>query len=992
LQVAQKQKLTAIKPNSFFGKKDGWQHRWFRIDVPAAKADEKGRRLLRFACQGEHTAYLDGNPWAGFDCAHPAHLIPDQACTLWIDCGIWATGIWAPGHTPIGDHGARFDGCSIDIRDDQAWGAFGDLDCLTKYVFWPFQRDSVTVGPGWGYGYHPALEKASPLLRRVLAQLDAAIDIFDLAGGDRVALPALRKALATMTAAIPAEDWQPVAALCGHAHIDLVWLWPEKATERKGIHTFATQLRLMERYPEFVFVASQPALYRAIERLEPVLMKQIAARLKSRQWEAMGGFEVEPDNQLPSGEALARSLIIGQEKLAELTGKPSRVCWIPDVFGYAACLPQILRLGGSDRFYTTKMTWSAVTKFPYTSFVWKGNDGSEVLTHLCSTGYNGDVSMKDGIVNPLAEHRQAGTHPELLLGTGLGDGGGGVTEAMCERARRLGSLRSGKGLAGVPKVKWSRTDDFFDRLDAVADTLPVYQGELYLEYHRGTFTTQSEFRRRYRRAETGLQVQEAVQVVHGGKPVDEKLWQRVAFAQFHDAIPGSSINIVYKQMNPELAAIGDTALAAAQAGVAGAGTHHTVFNPLPQARTVTVELPAASSWTVGGEAVPSQRLGSGRGARDLVQVHVPAPGSVRLVSSSATGKNASSQAKPTTTATTKRLSNGRVDALFDTKGRLSALTADGTPLPLTAPAEFRLSHDEPAHHDAWDIDHAASRLGLPLADLGTLKLVENGAVRAVLRGNFAIGANSQAQVDYILDAGADLLRMEVSVHWQERHRLLRYHLPSGFVGLNARYGLPFGAIDRPQFRGTEREEAMWEVPGSRWGAVLDHSGQEGLAILTEAKFGFTCREGDLGLSLLRSPTNPDEDADQGKHVIQFAVGRYRAVGDAETPCTAADAAYVPVVTASGGKDLAAPFTLGDCGSLVPSWVLPTSDGKGFIVCFHETAGRSDAVVLELAEDAKKVDSVDFWENVLAPVSRQGRRCTVAYAPYQVVIIRVLRKA
>lgn len=994
LAQAQRQKLGAVKPNTFFGRKDGWQHRWFRVEVPAPKAGEKGRRHLRFACQGEHTAYLDGVPWAGFDCAHATHLLPDRACTLWIDTGIWATGIWAPGHTPIGAHGARFDGCAVELRDEHAWNAFWDLDCLLQYVHWLFKRDQVTVGPGFGFGHHPPMEQASPLLRRVLADLDDGIDIFDRSGADAAALPALRKALAAVTAGIPAETWQPVAALCGHAHIDLVWLWPEKATERKGIHTFATQLRLMERYPEFVFVASQPALYRAIERLEPKLMTQIAARMKTKQWEAMGGFEVEPDNQLPSGEALARSLIIGQHKLADLTGKPSRVCWIPDVFGYAACLPQILRLGAVDRFYTTKMTWSAITKFPYSSFVWKGNDGSAVLTHLCSTGYNGDVNLENGITKPLDEHRQAGVHPELLLGTGLGDGGGGVTEAMCERARRLGALRKGAGLANVPKVTWSRTDDFFDRLEAVEERLPVYQGELYLEYHRGTFTTQSEFKRLYRRAETALQAQEAVRVARGGKPISEQPWQRVAFAQFHDAIPGSSINIVYAQMNPELAAIGDAALTAADDELGGTGGHQTVFNPLPQPRTVTVELPAAADWSSNGIALRTQRSGSGRAARSLVQVTLPALGAARLEQGKPVQPPAPAlAAAPGPSVSAKRLANGRVDARFDAKGRLIALTIDGMPLPLVAPAGLRLFHDEPAHYDAWDIDHATSRLGLPLADPGTLSVVASGPLRAIVRGSVAIGNGSSATIDYIVDAGEDLLRVEISVDWRERHRLLRYHLPTGFTGPNARYGLPFGAIDRPQIRGTERDEAMWEVPGSRWAAVLDGSGQEGLAILTEAKFGFACREGDLGLSLLRSPTHPDEEADQGRHVIRFAIGRYRAVGDADAPCTAAaaDAAFAPVVSAAGGKPVAAPFTLGDCGSLVPSWVLPSADGKGYIVRFHETAGRSGAVVLELAEDVKRVDSVDFLENVLAPVRRQGRRCRIAYGAYQIVSIRVTRR-
>src|SRR5690606_38667578 len=215
-----------------------------------------------------------------------------------------------------------------------------------QYVLWLWDRDQVAKGPGFGHGYHPPMEKASPLLRRVLAEVDDHLDAWDRSGGERAGLATLRRDLAGLLAAIPAEAWQPIAALCGHAHIDLVWLWPEKATERKGIHTYATQLRLMERYREFVFVASQPALYRAIDRLEPALGRQIRARIKTGQWEAMGGFEVEPDNQLPSGEALARSLVLGQAKTAELTGKPSRVCWIPDVFGYAACLPQILRLGG----------------------------------------------------------------------------------------------------------------------------------------------------------------------------------------------------------------------------------------------------------------------------------------------------------------------------------------------------------------------------------------------------------------------------------------------------------------------------------------------------------------------------------------------------------------------------------------------------------------------------------------------------------------------
>ncbi|MEK7412796.1 MAG: glycoside hydrolase family 38 C-terminal domain-containing protein, partial [Planctomycetota bacterium] len=827
LSAAKRRKFATLAPNTHFGPvKGGWQHRWLRVDVPAAVAGERGRRFLRLDCQGEATAYRDGQPWAGFDPAHRAHLLPDAATTLWFDLGTWETGIWIGG-AGIGRYGLRFDGCEIKVRDPVAWACRWDLDALRQLIDGLYERDGVAKPPA-GAGYMPPLERCSPLLRRILRRLDDACDAFDRAGGERPALPILRRELARIIAGIPAESWQPIAALVGHAHIDLVWLWPERVTERKGIHTFATQLRLMERYPEFIFTQSQPALYRAIERLEPGLSRAISKRIASGQWEAMGGFEVEPDNQLPSGEALARSLVLGQAKLAELTGKPSTLCWIPDVFGYAACLPQLLRLAGVDRFYTTKMTWSAITKFPYNSFVWRGNDGSEVLTHLCTTGYNGDLAIKGNISEPMFAHRQADVHPELLLSVGFGDGGGGTTEDMLERARRLGSLAKGGGLAGVPKAKWTTTASFFDRLERVRDRLPVYQGELYLEYHRGTFTTQSDFKLFYRRAETSLQVFEAVRVVRGGKPIAEKPWQRVSFAQFHDAIPGSSIRDVYAEFNPELKAIGDQALKSATDELSGAGRHYVVFNPLPIARTVAVELPKASGYASDGIALPQQIVGSGKAARSLALVTLPGLGSVQ-VQVAPRERTAAIEASP------RLLHNGILRAEFDARGRLSRLLVDGEDLGLSAPAGLRMYRDVPANYDAWDIDHQAFKLGCEVADDLRLQVVEQGPARAVLRAKSAIGERSSLVIDYMLESGSRWLRVEMSIEWRERHQLLKFHVPTAWRGTHARFGLPFGSIARSQLPGIEKDEAAWEVPGSRWAAVGDDAGH-GLAICAEAKF------------------------------------------------------------------------------------------------------------------------------------------------------------
>lgn len=982
LAAAKRQKFTAVRAGERFGPaKGGWQQRWFRVAVPAPRAGEKGLRHLRWSCEGEATAYLDGEPWAGFDPAHRTQLLPDRACTLWLDLGTYQTGIWC-GAAPISPYGLRFDGCALAVRDPVAWGAWCDLDVLLQLLNAQLKREGIKGTDG--FGYVPPHEACSPLTRRLLHGLDRAIDAFDQEG-----LPRLREALGALMASLPAESWQPVAALCGHAHIDLVWLWPEIETERKGVHTFATQLRLMERYPEYRFVQSQPALTRAIERRAPALAKQIRQRVKDGRWEFMGGFETEPDNQLPSGEALVRSLLIGQAKIAEYTGEPSRVCWLPDVFGYAACLPQILRGAGIDRFYTTKMTWSAVTRFPYTSFVWRGADGSEVLAHLCPTGYNGDVAIENGLIEPLRHHRQSGVHGETLLGTGYGDGGGGVTELMCERARRLGALaKPGRpaGLAGAPPVRWSTSAAFFDRLEVVRDELPVYQGELYLEYHRGTFTTQSEFKRLYRRAETALQAREAVRVVTGGKPLDEAAWRRIAFCQFHDAIPGSSIGLVYQQLNAELTTLGDGELAAAAKELAGKGGHLAVFNAAPLPRTLTVELPGGvRAWAADGAPVPTQAVGHGKAARTLALLRLPALGTALITAAEAPAAPRSATAPE---AGPRVLDNGLVRAEFDAAGRLVGLREGGRELLLRGPAALRLYVDEPANFDAWDIDHAAVRSARDLPAM-PLRLVEHGPVRAVLRGEAAVGARSHCTVDWILETGRRWLKVEVSVAWAEDHRLLRFHLPTGYAGRFARFGMPFGSIERPQQPGVERDEAMWEVPGSRWAAVVDDGG-EGCAIVTEAKHGFSCRDGDLALSLLRSPTHPDPAADRGEHTLRFAIGRHRVrqEGDALPTAAVADALWAPVVVASGGRARPAPFLLQEQGTLVPSWVLP-AEGGGFVLRLHETAGERGSAVLQLPNEPKAVDLVDLRGQVVGQARRLGRaRYALDYAPYRIVSVRV----
>jgi alpha-mannosidase len=935
-----------------------WGQVWFRIALPAPAPGETGRRWLHWDGDGEMNLYFTDESghdqlWSGLDFQHKKTRLPDAGGTLHISCGLWHN--WQRSF-----HHLEFRTAQIALRNHEAWAAYWDLACLGDVLRVLYKRDlNLDLGPGTAVGFQDRLERVSPLLRLLLRGIDQAIDAFDEQG-----LAALRLKLSELYQRLPAEAWQPGAAAVGHAHIDLVWLWPEKVVQQKGIHSFANQLRLIEAYPEYIFSHSSPALYRAAEQLEPAQMSQIKARIAEGRWEATGALEVELDNQLPCGESIVRSLVYGQRKFTELRGTPSTVCWLPDVFGYSACLPQILALGEVPYFYTTKMTWSTVTKFPYLSFVWRGSDGTEVLTHLCSASYNcqADAATLDRAV---ADHRQCDVHPEILLPHGNGDGGGGATEEILERARRF------KNLSGVPKMAWTSAETFFERMAPLRAQLPVYQGELYLEYHRGTYTTQSEFKRLHRATERALQTLEAVRVLRALGPLEEAAWLRHLFCAFHDALPGSSIALVYAQLQPEMAENERQLLARAQQELSGAGspTDPTApglraFNPLAFERTAVLPVATAD------------------GTRQWRYAEMPGLGYGELQADAP--RHAVREASP------QALDNGLLRAAFDAHGQLAELTVAGTRLELAAPAHFSLYYDEAHMFDAWDIDHYVLKHPHAAAAELTLEVVENSPLRAMLRGSAAIGQASTLTVHYILEADSPWLRIEVDVDWHESHQLLKFHAPTAYQGKHARFGNPFGSILRPQLPGVQADEAMWEVPGSRWAAVTHDNGQ-GLALVTEAKYGFSCKDGDLGVSLLRSTNDPDPTADQGRHQIRFAIGAHRAETTPGMLCTAAAAEALfsaPLLVHAGQPLPASPFALETLGSLVPSWVLPGEQG-GLIIRLHETSGSAGTATLRLMKTPESVELVNFLEKplgTLAPAADGSY--AIPYRPYQILSVRM----
>ncbi len=936
-----------------------WDQRWFELKLPAGP----GARYLHWDAEAEATLFVGGKAHYGFDVAHRHAPIPVGTRTVWVESVISQTAIWHPAATGLDPRGAALNGATLLTRDDDAWQALHDLLVLEDLM-----RAELRAGfPGrdaefFAIGTKPMPGVMPPLLRRLLRGLDTAVDALDTGG-----IPALRDALQSIYREFPASGMDPAAILTGHAHIDLVWLWPERVGEFKAVHTFATANRLMESYPEFRFGYSQPASYAAVRRRCPEVWDAALARIREGRWEAQGATEVESDTLLACGEALVRSFLIGQEGFRELTGKPSPVLWLPDVFGYAGCLPQLMRETGVEAFFTTKLTWNAINPFPHSSFVWAGSDGSEVVAHICqNNGYNQTASVAELRTGATA-HRQCDVHPEFLAPTGYGDGGGGATEEMCERARRLANL------AGVPRTAWGRIDTFFRNLSKRRDRLPVFRGELYLEYHRGTYTTHGTVKAAMRGAERALQAHEAVRCATGGGPLDVQPWKRVVFAQFHDYIPGSSIHEVYAEALPELDGIAGSALASASAELSGKPKARSLFNPLPHprihidARQGAVQLPPLAGARIADlESVPADPL----------------------------------------KASESSLANARVSAKFDACGRIASLTVDGVPIPFTGPAnEMLLFPDFPHMFEAWEIDRQVLSLGRTDSRKAVVSF-DAGPARAFVEFQRPLGERSHVTIRYSLSAGSHALLIEYDLDWQEENMLLKASFPTAFMGRDARFGAPFGSVKRPQLGGTTAAEAMWEVPASRWAVVSDDSESEGFFVVTESKFGFSCRDGALAPSLVRSAKVTSEDrgagrgshpeplrrtlaphilSDIGRHRIALAVGRFDpAAPRAEHPAALADILFTPPVEYAGNPVDCGFLGLAGGESLQPAWAVPCGPGK-WILRLHETLGRSGETEI-LLRDGWVARQVDLRGKAIGPLP--GNR--LAFSPYKILSVEIRR--
>jgi alpha-mannosidase len=706
-------------------------------------------------------------------------------------------------------------------------------------------------------GVMRSLASDDPRRARLARLLAEALDrVPDVAAARTVLAPAL------------AEDFGDAlrhrSVAVGHAHIDTAWLWPLRETVRKCIRTFASAAAMMDDYPEYKFCASSAQHYTWIEERQPELFTKIRDRVERGQWIPVGGMWVESDMNLPSGESLVRQIVFGQRYFEERFGRRCTEVWIPDVFGYPAGLPQLFAAGGMRRFVTQKLSWNKQNRFPHNTFWWEGLDGTRVLTHFPPVDtYNAEITPAEFAFS-VTNFQDHGWSTDSLMPFGHGDGGGGPTREMVERARRLARIDSRATLEiGTPAEMFERIERDADRGAAV----PVWRGELYFEMHRGTLTSQLRTKLGNRRCERLLVEAELWAATLGRSADVDDLWKQTLTQQFHDILPGSSIAWVHQDAERILGEV-ETDLETRIAGLLAelAGPTVSIANRSDAAvdEVVTLELGASDEPGLGALDLdgPTQRLADGTTA---LRVSVPAMGLSPIRAGAVDDRVVLSDTS---------MSNGRLAVRWDAHGNITSIIDLTSARELVPEGEFaatlELAVDHPVEYDAWDVESWTVDSGTALTGSTgvSVEVVDAGPLVGRVRVRRSFGP-STAVTTYELRAGCRQLDVHVELDWHHDEHLLSMAFPLDVRADVATCDVQFGVVTRPTHPSSPWDAAKFEVCAHRFVDVAEP--EFGVAILNNGRFGHGVFGGRVRVSLARAAQYPDPLADRGHHRVSLAV-------------------------------------------------------------------------------------------------------------------------
>lgn len=788
--------------------------------------------------------------------------------------------------------------------------------------------------------------------------------------------------------------------LTGHAHIDLAWLWPLEETQRKAQRTFQNVLSLMGRYPEFWFNQSSAQLYAWVEQSDPPLFEKVRERVRNGSWEIVGGMWVEPDGNLPSGESWVRQLLFGQRFFESRFDRRAKVAWIPDSFGFAGNLPQLFKSAGIPFFFTHKLTWNERNPFPYDLYWWEGIDGSRVLAHSFynpENGYNSRLTVRE-VAETWQNFGAKGKHDYTLLAFGYGDGGGGPSSDMLDRFARL------REFPGLPHLRMGRVTEFYENI--ATESLPIWVGEQYLEYHRATFTTQGKIKSLHRSLEHALVESETAATLaslwrQAAYPKDalDRVWKILLLNEFHDILPGSSVHSVYETAHAQLAtAVAESAqlrteaLTSGSVGEdprAGADSEGLVWNLDIYDRPLVVEIAARADvaiqkFTCDRRDASTQRIDENRILVMAEDIIVPALGAVPVSVVQGAERAVSSPVLANPDSMENEFlrvqvrEDGTLASIYDKECRREVFADRGN--------QLWLYTDVPRQFDAWDIDASYSDEGIELLAGAAPDVIENGPLRAALRITRRHDGIEIVQT-YRLRRLSRVFEIHSAVHWCGRRRLLRALFPLSVQTHEMWAETAFGAVARSNNRNTPWDQARFEVPAHRWVDLSEPN--YGVSLLNNGKYGHSAHGNLLGISLLRSPIYPDPYADEGDHEFVYAIYPHPGTWRNRT-VRAAKELHTPLRYVGGGVGPVPSSLLRLSGSALDLACLKRAeDSDTVIVRLYEPHGNRGDAVLESGLKLERAVIVNILEEeqVELPI-KEGREITISVTPFQVLTLRL----
>lgn len=978
----------SVKVGQGFRSKGYDKYNWLctKISIPESFGDENVLGIFDFGVpmgtgnnsNFESLLYVNGKPYQGVDGNHKEVFfnIKETGRELELRFRIWS-GLNGGGRP-------REMTMSIDRAE------FGVLDTAADDFYYLAMAALET---------HELLDENNEYKSYILNQLVEAFRLVDFTNkNSETYYKSLQTALDYLRDRLKGQGKPGVnVTMLGHTHIDVAWLWRLRHTREKTARSFSTVNRLMEKYPEYIFIQTQPQLYDYLKEDYPDIYEHIKKRVAEGRWEPSGAMWVECDCNLASGESIIRQILVGKNFFKKEFDYESEFLWLPDVFGYSWALPQILKKSGVNTFMTTKISWNDTNRLPYDTFIWRGMDGSEVTTHFVTTTELNDVTYTyNGESRPYAikgvwdNYRNKDLNRDLLISYGFGDGGGGPTREMIKY------IEAAKLMPGIPNVETGRATEYFRKLNETIKEnpyngyLPIWDGELYLEFHRGTYTSQGYNKKMNRFMEYKLREEEMLSVFAEklfDKPYNReeflKAWKIVLCEQFHDILPGSSIHEVYEDSHEEyeraLKYIENATKAAKASFVTEKENAFTLFNQANWERDSIVKIPAGAEtyeYTDSeGNTLSSHRCGE----QDLIYVKGLKPLAFSTITRSVKACNEASSFVENTVETPYYIVS------WDDKGRLVRLYDKGADREVIPEGKFanvfQIFEDKPRCFDAWELEATIDLKKEEIPCDGNIIKTKNELGYFI---HFTYNYNN-SKIMQTLCLYNDKRRIDFKtvVDWKESQKILKTAFSVDIRGVFARYDVQEGNIVRPITRNTSWEAAKFEVVAHKW-ADLSETGY-GVALLNDCKYGYDIKEDTMRLSLLKSATDPDYSADYGTHEFTYSLYPHKEEWYNSGLEEEAFDLNSPVVVLDGASALGNESLISfDAKNIVLDAFKKAENEEAYVLRFHEYTGRRGKINLKTGLNFDSWCESDLMENPLGEWKQTA--IEVEVKPYEIKTI------